>query len=601
MIFAGLPLAAVITLTLVTVAAVVTLYLLKSTPRRQLVSNADFWAKAVEQAKPAWIFSHRVPILALLVTLLAALLIIAVAADPRLQELSSTTTVVVIDAGRSMEAGPRERRRFDLARAELEAIAAQSTRTGQLALVRAGVRPSLLVPLTRDPRAVERALAVASSVDQGPSDLDGAVALADSIMARRSGTDAAQIILISDRSPTTTTIHAPMRVQLVGAAAGTVAITAFEARRDPTALGEYAIYCVVQAFTRNPAQARLVIRDRDVVLLDEELELEANQPVERRARGFASGEAEVTARLEAIRIEDGDDGLDADDSAYAVVPSLARTRVLIVTGGNRYLEQVFRVNPSVEADRTTPAQLDAEGAGGYDVVVLDQHLPPGGLQGLPSALVIGPPERREGLRLGASLRDVEVSAALSTHPVLDAVALEDVRFRQARELLPEPEDRPLLRSDRQVIATARDVQGARQVVLGFRLDQTNLVEQPAFPLLMHNAVVWLANQQSLSRSSRHPGEPLAFAGQRAEVETPAGERRLAQGGLFFETGRAGIYRIDDRPFAYSSVDHAGALGMSTLQSRPTKATSEPPLTLILGVILLAILALEWLLLHRGRV
>lgn len=601
MSFVGLPLAVVIPLALVTVAAVVTLYLLKSTPKRQPVSNIDFWLKAVEEAKPTWIFSHRVPLIALLLTLLAALLLIAVAADPRLREQTSSTTVVVLDAGRTMEAGAEGQRRFDLARHELEAIATKSTRGGQIAVVRAGVRPSVLVPLTRNSHDVERALAEAGAVDQGPSDLDGAVALADSLIARSGGDGDSQVVVLSDHYPTTATIHAALHFHPVGVGAGTVAITAFDARRDPTAMGEYAVYCQVHAFTRSPARARLVIRDRDVVLLDEELELEADGSVTQRTRGFASGEAEITARLDEIRIEDGEDGLASDDSAYAVIPALARTRVLVVTAGNRYLEQVFRVNPAVEADRVTPEQLDASGAGGYDVVVLDGHLPPTGLQGLPALLLIGPPTRREGLRLGDELRDAEVSSALTTHPVLDAVELDGVRFRSARELLPEPEDRPLARSDRHVLATARDIHGARRVVLGFRLDQTNLVERPAFPLLMHNAVVWLANQQSLLRSSRRPGQPLTFSGQRAEIETPAGELRIARAGAFFDTGRLGVYHVDDRPFAVSAADFAGPLRASSVRTRPTTVASEPPLTLVLTLILLAVVALEWLLLNRGRV
>jgi hypothetical protein len=158
-----------------------------------------------------------------------------------------------------------------------------------------------------------------------------------------------------------------------------------------------------------------------------------------------------------------------------------------------------------------------------------------------------------------------------------------------------------LRSDRTVLATARESGGRRRVVLGFGLDDTDLVERPAFPLLVHNAIVWLAARQAPARSSLHPGVPLAFGGDRARVEAPGGRRREARGGAFYETGAAGVYRVAGRPFAVSGVDFAESLAAPSHAPSPAEATPEPPLALWLALALLAVIAVEWLLLHRGRV
>ncbi len=601
MSFAGLPLALVIAGAVLTAGVVVTLYLLKSTPRAQPVSNIDFWIKAVEQAKPSWVFSTRVPLIAMLLTLLAALLLVVLAGDPHLQDERAITTVAVLDAGRTMSVvGADGKTRSEHAAQLLRDLATQSTRGGHFAVVRAGLAPSVLVPLTDSATAVESALD-SHQPDHGPSDLDGAIALADQIIAHRPTSDESRIVVITDHHPTSTSLQAPLWIVPVGEAGETVAIVALGARRDPSALGEYGVYCEVRAFTKSAARARLVLRDHEVVLAEEEIELDPGESVVHRTRGFSSDVSEITAELENITIEEGQDALTLDDRAVAVVEPLVRTKVLVVTQGNRFLEAVLRVNPSVEFSSVAPLEYDpVRAAAAYDVVILD-HILPGGQLRHPGLLLIAPPERRDELRLGPRIRDAEVTATLSTHPVLDAVELEGVHFRTSQVLLPDPTDRPLFRSQRNVLATARETNGQRRIVFGFDLRNTDLVESPAFPLLMHNAVVWLANQQQLARSSRHPGEPLRFGGQRRRIELPGGGRRDGRGGSFFGTSVAGLYRVEDHPYAVSAVDFAGPLPAPSQAARAETIVSDSPIGLWIALSLLALLIVEWFLLHRGRV
>lgn len=600
MSFVGLPLAAVLGVAAATALTVVALYLLKSTPKPQPVSNVDFWLKAVEQAKPSWVFSTKIPVIALLLTLLVALLLVFLAGDPRLDDEASTTTVIIVDAGRTMEISHDGQRRFDGAIEILEDRVARATRTGQVAVVRAGVRPRVILPLTRDPHELDSALE-GHVIDQGPSDLTAAVSLADSIVARRPGGDDARILVISDRHPATTARRAPMTVLPVGAPGQSVAIVAFGARRDPTAMGEYGVYCEVRSFAAKNASARLIIRDRDDVLTEEQLDLEPGKRVVHRTRGYSSDVSELYAVLEEIEIEGSADGLETDNVGFAVVEPLARTKALLVTDGNRYLEAVLRVNPTLEFEQVSPAQYASVRAGDFDVVIFDGHLPPGPLRH-PGVLLVSPPERSDVVRFGPAVRDVAVNSTLASHPVLDAIDLEAVSVQMSRTLLPEPEDRALFRSDRHVLATAREGAGHRRVVLGFDLDATDLVRRPAFPLLMHNTVVWLANQEVLARSARHPGEPLRLPGQMALVELPSGDDREARGGVFYDTGSVGIYRINERPQAVSAVDFSGPISSSSLRPAETQTLmTEPPISLLLAIIVLVMIATEWFLLHRGRV
>ena len=86
-----------------------------------------------------------------------------------------------------------------------------------------------------------------------------------------------------------------------------------------------------------------------------------------------------------------------------------------------------------------------------------------------------------------------------------------------------------------------------------------------------------------------------------EVGPPGGELRETRGGAFFDTGRAGLYRVNDRPFAVSAAELAGPLDAGGEPPARAVALTEPPISLVVALVLLALLATEWVLLNRGRV
>ncbi|MDB4928929.1 MAG: hypothetical protein JWM10_1413, partial [Myxococcaceae bacterium] len=175
--FAALSLAALAGAALAAAAAVITLYLLRRTPRVQVVSSVEFWRRAVERSRPRALFATRVPWVAMLLSLAVALLLVGEMGDPRVGTGYSGTTVLVLAADRTMAARDgRGRRRLDDAVALARATVQADTVTGQVAVVRAGLHPEVLVPLTHRAADADRAL-VALDADDGTADLDAAVAV----------------------------------------------------------------------------------------------------------------------------------------------------------------------------------------------------------------------------------------------------------------------------------------------------------------------------------------------------------------------------------------------------------------------------------------
>ena len=143
MSFAALPWWALALAASTAVAIVVALYLLRRTPPRRVVSNVTFWARALERARPRVLRATQIPIVALLVTLLVALLLVAEIGDPRFGEGVRGTTVIVVGAGQSMSATEGGSSRLEQALREAQAWADRATSRGEAALVRAGIRPEV--------------------------------------------------------------------------------------------------------------------------------------------------------------------------------------------------------------------------------------------------------------------------------------------------------------------------------------------------------------------------------------------------------------------------------------------------------------------------
>jgi hypothetical protein len=135
-----------------------------------------------------------------------------------------------------------------------------------------------------------------------------------------------------------------------------------------------------------------------------------------------------------------------------------------------------------------------------------------------------------------------------------------------------------------VLALARDGGGARVVALGFDTAGSDLARRVAFPLFVHNALVWLDRRERDFRAWQPPGDAL-----RAPGETR------------YDTGRAGLYRAGARVTAVSGAESSGAIP-SVDASRHTgaPAPARAPLAVVLAAVTLLLLCAEWLLTARGR-
>jgi hypothetical protein len=234
------------------------------------------------------------------------------------------------------------------------------------------------------------------------------------------------------------------------------------------------------------------------------------------------------------------DALPEDDDAAAVFDPAPLPAVLLVSEGNPYLERVLRVLPVSRAGATR--SLDPAAWGSYGVVILDRvapgPLPPG------NYLLIATVPPNLPISAAGDARRPEFGTWDRTDPVLQFVDLAPVRVSRALALTADG-GRVLAGGDVPLL-WAFEGGGTRALLLAFALQDSDLPQHVAFPVLLANSLAWLGGA-SMEIGAGERLQLPSGAATSAELIDPAGHRRTVQaidGALVLPVlTRAGVYRV----------------------------------------------------------
>jgi hypothetical protein len=472
--------------------------------------------------------------------------------------------------------------------------------------------PRLRSGFERDKDSLRRVLAGIAPGDEAGRPRE-ALALALSLLSSR---ERGHVEFITDAAFDPAAVPDSPRVILrqVGAPARNVAITRFDIRPERGDEDRFQVLLTIRNYTSAPVSVPVLITLERRTLIERVVDVAgaAEHSLVLAFRGKALGRASA-------RIDPGDD-LAADDAAFAVVNVPEPLRVLLVTPGNFYLESVLAALPATEASVAPAIEADALArlARAHDVVVLDRvpapRLPPGNFM-LIDTVAPGLPWREQGDVAAPAIAGQGASALLRD------VDLTAVRIDAARRIVlddPPPGGLQRLFWSRDTDLALALIDGDRRVVyLGFDLARSSFALQAAFPLFISQALEWLRPRGSADERSR------IAAGERVTIQVPASQGELImrlpsgegqshllqQGRLVFDaTSGAGIYRYAvDQVTRYFAVN-AGDREESDINARaraPDAARGAPaggaaarvtrPLWPMLAMIVLGLLALEWVL------
>jgi len=188
MTFTGIPFWAVASIAVGAAGALAVLHLLRVRRRQVRVVTTMFWRQAAEESRARSLIERfRYPLTWAMLTLICALIALALG-KPVMDAERGSPTVVVLDAGASMDVGTRMADARDAVRKHVAG-------SGRVAVIAAAPEPRLLLAFDESPAALADRLA-AQNPAAGPSDTAAALRLARSLA---SGETKANILLVTDR------------------------------------------------------------------------------------------------------------------------------------------------------------------------------------------------------------------------------------------------------------------------------------------------------------------------------------------------------------------------------------------------------------------
>jgi hypothetical protein len=465
--FAVLPVWAALLLMAAAGAAAVVLFRLKVRPPRVAVPSLVLWRRVLDATRELtwWERVRRAVSLVATAAIAVAIALAVARPGPRLGAASAGRTLIVLDSSWSMLAesslgGTRWDRAVALAR-RLAAAAAE----GEVAV--ATTAEGLVEGPTTDLALVETAL-----LQIEPTGGEGGA------WPKVAGADAVHFVTDGALSRS---LDPGVVVHSVFDAADNVAITAFGAGGATTDRSPAEAYLEVANYSAASQRARLVVSRGTTTVLDQPVDLAAGEAV-RQVVPLAGGSGgRVMARVTAPR-----NALAIDDEAVAWIPGAEVLNVTVVSTDPSALALLFEREASVRATFTSPA---AYRAGREDVVIFDRFLPADAPRR--PALVIAP-----GATSWIGERGPEETnpqwAPASRHPVLDGVDLLTLDVKRARPVT-GPGLTPIARSQKGTpLVQVVDDADRRYVVVAFAVADSNLPYAQAFPVLIANALEWLA-------------------------------------------------------------------------------------------------------------
>jgi len=510
---------------------IVLLYLLRLQRREQPVSSTLLWRQVTmdREANTLWQRLRRSLLLFLQVATLAFFVFALARPYINLPGAVSGRSVVLLDASASMQATDVRPSRFEAARAQVRDVINSLGANDQMTLIVVDGAPRALSTLTSDKSQLLDALELARpSLDA--ANWSAAVALA---AATGAGNDDTTTLVVSDgaNADDLRLLGGKVRFIPIGSSGDNIAISTLTLRR--TLRGLSAFVRVTNHGTRDD-RVLVSLRADDALVDARTLDVAAGKSAEWTIGNINPNVMHVQAKID----EAGHNALPLDDEAHAINATVAVRHALLLTRGNRFLEQALATLPGLRVTRAATAPPEAQN---YDLYVLD-------------GITMSLPAQANALLIGAQ-SVFSTSGVFSNtgyvrtefHPIARNVDWRNVNVLDARRVNAPGWLRPVIESQGGPLVLAGQSQDQalqRVVVLAFDLRRSDLPLHIAFPILIANSVEWLSPAQGLNVPlSAKPGEVIAMP-ENTRVRLPSGEEVMAGRRGFVQTSEIGVYAFD---------------------------------------------------------
>ncbi|MBN2117975.1 MAG: VWA domain-containing protein [Anaerolineales bacterium] len=599
------------------------LYMLKLRRKQVQVSSTFLWVQLLrdQQANAPWQKLKRNLLLILQLLILAALVIALARPALRVPAVASGSVIVLLDGSASMNATDVSPSRFEEARKSVRALINGLSNDSAMTLILAAGSPQTLISAETDQSVLRQALDRAR-VTQGHAGWQAAFALAAG--AARSSQGKATIVIVSDGALPENGLPAlpgEVRYIPIGESRDNLAISALALR--PAQKGPQ-LFAEASNYTGTDRSVLLSIYFNDELIDARQLNLRAGS-----SGSLTLAELPNRSGIYEARLSDPEqpaaplDALSLDDRAFAVYQSGSARRVLLVSNGNLFLEQLLASLPAIQPFRALPAgdgtvQIPNDP---FDLYIFDGILP----TKLPDAhlLFVNPPSNPL-FEVGAPYREIG-NVQVKEDALTRFVDWSNVHILEARLAQTPPWANALIESDAGPLVFAGETNGQRIAALLFDLRQSDLPLQIAYPILFSNLIDYLAPASAFDATrSLQPGEVLSILPQtdveQIVIASPSNTAFTlsADQNTFTQTHELGFYAVnflskDSTRAEYfavnlfdeneSNIEPRASLqiGSSAVAPAVSQEIGQRELWTWLAGLALLILILEWQVYHRRQI
>lgn len=472
---------------------IILLYMLRLRRREVIVSSTFLWRQVLQdaEANTPWQRLRRNILLFLQLLILGLLIFALVRPYLTVPIISAGQVTLLLDASASMNATDMDgRTRFEVAQQIAQDIIRALPEGDTMTIIRVAQIPEVLIATSSDHNQLQTAVSSAMP-SFAEADWDAALSLA----AGKNDVIDQTLVIISDGGLPNDISLEGLDVQVryvpVGVSSENVGISAFATRRLPNTPPEL----FAQITNYGTLEARMVL----TLWVDGERFISRNVQIPPQTRlpliltlpeDFSVVYANLTQSVNAI----APDYLPTDNSAYAVSGASASRRVLLVTTGNLYIEQMLRSLPSIQTVRT-------DGALGippdYDVYIFDNIIPNTLPQG--DLFFINPSASTPYFRLGDVVElPTNPSVLLPNDPRTRFVNVSQLNLLRFRRVHDVGWATPLLTTDSGAILYAGETDGRQIAILPFDLRESDFPLQISYPILMANLLEWFTPRAVLT-------------------------------------------------------------------------------------------------------
>jgi len=279
-----------------------------------------------------------------------------------------------------------------------------------------------------------------------------------------------------------------------------------------------------------------------------------------------------------------------------------RTKTLLVTRGNKFLENALKLDRLVDLSVVDPKTFD--GGKEFDALVFDRFVPPE--QPSRPALIVGAPNASWLRRAEGYVAHPRFETWMEDHPVMRHVSLYDVSIESSARI--DTANLSVLAASSSSAPLIVASEQPRWIQLTFDLQASDFPYHAGFPIFLDNAIAWFGRERLALR--RAPGiveVPLP----KAEVRTIDGRSLPGQesvGGTVFEAMEPGLYVVtsgDVRQYVavnFANRDFSNINNSRVRQGGPAQTAGIPFLRHELWFYMLCaallLIGAEWFTYHR---